>query len=70
MNNKQKVIIIFAIVWGCLFFTYGMSSMNYTMINQQASQYNSGGFNAISHMATGYFNDTGKQLSHMPKLMP
>lgn len=70
MNGKQKVIIVLAIVWGCIFFSYGISSMNYTQIPQQGSQYSSGGFKAISNMATGYFNDTNKQLSHMPKLMP
>lgn len=70
MNGKQKVIIILAIVWACVFFSYGLSSMNFTMINQQASQYNSGGFKAISNMATGYFNDTNMQLKHMPKLTP
>jgi hypothetical protein len=70
MNNKQKAIMILAIVWACFFFTYGMSSMNFTMINHQASQYSSGGFNSISHLATGYFNDTNKQLQHMPKLTP
>lgn len=69
MNNKQKLILVLAIAWGCIFFTYGISSMNYTMINQ-GSQYNSGGVNALSHLATGYFNDTSKNLSHMPKLVP
>lgn len=68
MNGKQKVVLVLAIVWACVFFSYGLSSMNFTMINQQ--QYNSGGFKAVSNLATGYFNNTNQQLSHMPKLLP
>lgn len=69
MNNKQKVILIFAVVWACAFGGYVMTNLNVSMV-QPASNYNSGGFTGISHLATGYFNDTNKQLSHMPKLMP
>lgn len=69
MNGKQKVIILFAVLWAFVFVSYTLSNpANFTIT--PATQYSSGGFKAISNMATGYFNATGKQLAGMPKILP
>ena len=69
MNGKQKIIAMFAVLWILVFVGYIYANPD-SLTMPQASQYNSGGFTAISHLATGYFNDSSKQLAHMPKFLP